>query len=361
MATGATSRGGAGQVRLRPRRRATRTPRPGAHPIADPGARPTIRRVSHQTAFLAASVAVLGLLAAACGTGTSSSGTASPGGSAAPGGGGGHVLQVVAAENTWGSLASQLGGDRVAVQSVVTDPNADPHQYESNPADARAFAAANLVIVNGAGYDTWADRLLSAQPEPGRTVLNVAALLGKKDGDNPHFWYGPQYVTQVVDRITADYEHLDPSGTAYFAARHAAVVAALAPYRSELAAITARYAGTPVASTESIFQYLASYLHLNLVTPYPFMQAVSDGNDPPAASVATFERQLTGGQVRVLVYNIQTVDPLTTSLQQLARDHHIPVVGVSETVDPANDTFQAWMVRQLSALQAALAAGTARS
>jgi zinc/manganese transport system substrate-binding protein len=266
----------------------------------------------------------------------------------------GRVVKVVAAENTWGSLASQLGGKRADVISIVSDPNADPHEYESNPADAREIAAADYVIVNGAGYDNWASQLMSAQPEPHRKVLDVATLLGKKDGDNPHFWYGPQYVYRAINQITADYESIDPADKAYFAARHAAVEAAFAPYRASLAYITAHFSGTPVAATESIFQYLAQYLHLNLVTPYAFMQAVAEGNDPSAPSVATFYRQIKAKAFRVLVYNVQTVTPLTTTIKQATAAKDIPVIGVSETIQPPIDDFEQWMVGQLSDLANAL-------
>src|SRR2546430_11368138 len=126
------------------------------------------------------------------------------------------TLSVVAAENFWGSLATELGGAKVSVQSVVTDPNADPHEYESSSADARAFADARLVILNGAGYDTWGQKLLDANPAAGRQVLNIADLLGKKEGDNPHFWDSPAYINQVADKISAEYRLLDAAAASYF-------------------------------------------------------------------------------------------------------------------------------------------------
>ncbi len=263
-------------------------------------------------------------------------------------------ITVVAAENTWGSLATQLGGRHVQVLSIVSDPNADPHEYESNPSDARAMADARYVIVNGAGYDTWASQLLGAQAESGRRVLNVATLLGRKDGDNPHFWYSPPAVDRVIDRITADYERLDPADRAYFARRHAAVEAAFAPERARLAYLRAHFAGRPVAATESIFAYLAQALGLRLVTPTSFMDAVAEGNDPPAPAEATFYRQIANRSFGVLVYNTQTVTPLTTGLRRAAVDRGIPVVGVSETIQPPIDSFEAWMDGQLDRLANAL-------
>lgn len=265
------------------------------------------------------------------------------------------VLKVVAGENFWGSLASQLGGRLVQVTSIVTDPNADPHEYESNSADARAFAQARYVVINGAGYDQWANRLLSAQSAPGRRVLNVASLLHRREGDNPHFWYDPSDVFQVIDRITQDYRALEPQGGAYFEARHAAVEAALSPYRAHLAYLRRHFSGAKVAATESIFSYLASYLHLHLTTPLAFMKAVSEGIDPPASAVAAFEQQLSQRSFRALVYNRQTITPLTTGIRQRALAEGIPVVAVTETIEPPRATFEQWMDSQLSSLTTALA------
>src|SRR6267143_7013592 len=126
------------------------------------------------------------------------------------------TLQVIAGENFWGSIASQLGGSHVSVTSIVTNPSTDPHEYESSATDARAFATADYVIVNGAGYDDWGQKLLAANPSQGRKLVSVADLLNKKAGDNPHFWYNPDWVETVADKITADYRALDPADAAYF-------------------------------------------------------------------------------------------------------------------------------------------------
>ena len=174
-------------------------------------------------------------------------------GSTASGGSASGAISVVAAENFWGSIALQLGGSRVSVQSVVTDPNADPHEYESSANDARAFADASLVILNGAGYDDWGKKLLDANPASGRQILNVADLLGKKVGDNPHFWYSPDYVVRVADAITAHYKSIDSGEASYFDQRRADLATALQPYTDEIGKIRSRYAGAPVGATESIF------------------------------------------------------------------------------------------------------------
>jgi zinc/manganese transport system substrate-binding protein len=278
-------------------------------------------------------------------------------GDATAGPGGARVIDVIAAENFWGSLASQLGGTHVRVFSVVSDPNADPHDYESSALDARAVAAARYVIQNGAGYDDWMTKLLAANPEPGRRAYDIAAALGKRPGDNPHLWYDPAYVTTACDHIEADLKALDPKDGGYFTARRAAVAAAFAPIRAQLARIHAEHAGQPVASTESVVAYLARYLGLRLISPVAFMNAVAEGNDPPAPSVVEFEHQLAARQARVLVYNKQTATALTTSVRGIAASQHVPAVGVTETIQPPGESFEQWFGAELAALARALNGG----
>jgi len=296
---------------------------------------------------------LVALLAAACGGAATRA--ASGGGPPAPASGAPPtVLTIVAAENFWGSLVSQLAGKAGHVTSIVSDPNADPHSYESSAADARAFATADYVIENGAGYDAWADRLLSGNPSAHRRVLDVATLLGRKPGDNPHFWYDPPAVTAAVARMEADLLALAPGDAAYLAVQQQALTASLAPDQATMAEIKSQFAGTPVASTESLFVLLAAALGLDVVSPPAFMNAVSEGNDPPAPSVTAFQQQVTSRQARVLVYNQQTATQVTTTIKGLAARSGVPLVAVTETIQPPGTPFQEWLGRELAALLSAL-------
>ena len=254
--------------------------------------------------------------------------------------GAGRKLQVVAAENFWGSLMQQLGGAHVNVTSIVTDPNADPHEYESSAAAAREIAGANIVIVNGAGYDDWALKLIAASGNPNRTVLNVAQLLEKPDGTNPHLWYDPAYVNATVKQMYLDLVAADPADAEYYAQQYKNVTASLAQVDGRMTEIRQQFGGTEVASTESIFVYLANATGLDLVSPPAFMDAVAEGVDPPAQSVSQFENQLESGNVSVLVYNEQTVTPLTSQMKQIAAQYNVTIVGVTETIQPPDVPFR---------------------
>jgi zinc/manganese transport system substrate-binding protein len=265
-----------------------------------------------------------------------------------------NKIQIVAGENFWGNLVSQIGGNRVNVLSIVSDPNADPHEYESNTTDAKAIATANYVILNGAGYDSWANKLISASPNSSRQILTIADLVGKKEGDNPHFWYNPAYVNQAIARMEKDLVNISPSNKSYFQQNYNNLVASLSGYQNRISSIKNQFGGTKVAATEDIFAYLANAAGLDLISPPAFIRAVAEGNDPPTDSVVQFQQQLESGQPKVLVYNQQTVTPLTDSIKKLAANQSIPVVGVTETIQPPDTSFQDWMNSELISLENAL-------
>ena len=261
------------------------------------------------------------------------------------------TVQVVAGENFWGSLVSQVGGAHVSVTSIVTDPNADPHEYESNAADAQAVANACLVIANGAGYDNWLLSLIAASNSQHQTVLNVQQFLGQPANTNPHLWYSPYYVNATVREMYTDLVRIDPADSSYYRQQYAALNASLGVYNARIHEIASKFAGTRVAATEDIFVYLANATKLNLVSPPEFMRAVAEGNDPPASSVVAFQQLLQNKSVSLLVYNQQTVTPLTENVKSLAAQKGIPIVGVTETIQPPDVQFQVWMNAQLIAIQ----------
>jgi zinc/manganese transport system substrate-binding protein len=298
------------------------------------------------------------LLLAVLLVGCDRSGPPSSSAAAARAGGG---FQVVAAENFWGSIAAQLAGNRASVTSIIVNPDTDPHSYEPTAADARTMAGARIVIVNGIGYDNWAPKLLQASPLSGRVVLTVGGLLGLKEGDNPHQWYSPSSVQRVVDQIVADYDRLDPAGAAYFAQqRQTFETRDLARYDALRREIRSRYAGVPVGYSESIFQPLGEDLGLKLITPYSFAKAIAEGTDVTAQDKQSVDAQARDRRLDVWVFNSQNVTPDVQRVNQIAREEHIPIATVTETLSPASDSFEQWQVAELEGLQRALHQATGR-
>lgn len=266
----------------------------------------------------------------------------------------GGKVAVVASTGVWGSLASQIGGDHVAVTSLVEGQDIDAHNYEPTPADGRAIARAQYVIMNGLHYDEWAENLLAANRNPKRAVLDVGDLLGLTDGDNAHRWYSPTDVRQVIDRIAADLAEVDSEHAADYTARRDELLASgMKEYFDLVAAIKRDYAGAPVGATESVATPLIEALGLRLMSPPPFLEAVAEGTDPTPQDKATMESQIRQRQIRVLIVNRQNFTPDVQRLVDTAKATGVPTFEVTET--PSTDTtFQAWQVAQLRALQTAL-------
>jgi zinc/manganese transport system substrate-binding protein len=266
-------------------------------------------------------------------------------------------VRVVAAENFWGSIAQQVGGKDVVASSIITNPAADPHDYEPTPADAREIAGADLVIVNGVGYDAWAGTLLSASP--GAMVINVGDLVGAKDGDNPHLWYDPANVHAFIASLTKDLEMLDPAGD-FARSAGAFETSGLKQYDGLVAAIKARYGGVSVGASESIFEKLAPSLGLRLITPPDFLRAISEGTDVSAADKSAIDRQIARHQIKIYVYNSQNATPDVQAQLSACRAQGIPVASITETMAPATDTYQQWQSTQLRGIESALERGSGR-
>lgn len=261
-------------------------------------------------------------------------------------------IPVVAAENFYGDLARQIGGERVSVISILSNPQQDPHLFETSPSVLRALAGAQIVIYNGVGYDAWMDNLLKVTPKSGRTVITVAGLVGAKPGDNPHLWYDPKTMPALAAALTAKLSAIDPAHASGYAERSRIFLASLKPLNDKIAMLRQSYAGVPVTATEPVFGYMAAALHLQMLNQ-DFQLAVMNNTEPSAADLAKFEQSLTAHRVRVLLYNKQASDNLVRRLVGLARTAKVPVVGVTETCPPGQ-TYRDWMLDELDRTEAAL-------
>jgi len=271
--------------------------------------------------------------------------------------GSGPPLAVVGAENFYADLLTQIGGQRVTATSLLNDPNADPHAFESSPQDAALVADARLVIVNGLGYDAFMDKLLAASTRPDRVVINVQQLLGLAEDVNVHIWYDPATMPKVAAAAADALARLDPLNAAYYASREQAYLAALGPIQDKILQLKAGYAGSPIAFTEDVAGYLTDQIGLVVKTPVGFMKAVEEGTDPAPVDVAAERDLFIGKVVKVLVYNSQVTSPMTAGIHDLAQQNGIPIVGVAETIPPAFHTYQDWQLAQLADLERALTSG----
>lgn len=261
-------------------------------------------------------------------------------------------IAVVAAENFYGDIARQIGGDRVSVVSIMNNPDQDPHLFETTPGVVRQIAAAQIVILNGANYDSWMDKLLAAGPRRDRIVINAARLTGYKAGDNPHLWYDPATMPAVATAVADALSSADSAHTSDYHARLKVTLAALDQVAQRVAQLKAKYGGAPVTATEPVFGRMARALGLTMRNER-FQLAMMNDTEPSARDVAAFENDLKERKVRLLIYNSQVSEKLTERLRDIARRARVPVIGVTETMPP-NVKFQDWVLGELDLLDKAL-------
>jgi zinc/manganese transport system substrate-binding protein len=303
------------------------------------GRRPRMARM----ALLAVAAAVTATSVAACSSASADGASAS-----------GKIV-AIGAENEYADVIGQIGGKYVQASAIMSNPNTDPHTFEASPSVAREVSAAQLVVQNGVGYDSFMNTIESAAPSGGRQVIDVQQLLGLPDSTpNPHLWYNPATMPKVADAIAADLATIQPAHAAYFKANAKTFITSLGPWNNAVAAFKKAYAGVPVATTEPVADYMLEAAGADNLTPWTFQADIMNGVDPSPQVLAAQKELFTDHKVKVFLYNQQVTDPLTQSLITLADQNGIPVVGVYETMPVPGYDYQTWMLTEVQDLRKAV-------
>jgi zinc/manganese transport system substrate-binding protein len=265
------------------------------------------------------------------------------------------VIRAVGAENEYANVIAQLGGRYVHVTAVMSNPATDPHSYEVSTQVAQSIAAADLVVQNGVGYDNFMSQLESAAPDSHRAVINVQSALGLPSSTkNPHLWYSPSTMPLVATSIERALAKLEPKHASYFAKRLRAFHASLTPLNHAITTFRKKFAGTKVATTEPVADYLLAALGLVNLTPFRFQADVMNGVDPSPEDIAGQQSLFTGHKVKLFCYNAQVSSSVTVALRTLAVHSRIPIVAVYETMPTPGYDVQSWMVAEINAMSTAL-------
>jgi zinc/manganese transport system substrate-binding protein len=298
-------------------------------------------QLAWRTALAAALAALAALAAAGC---TRSSASTQAG-----------VISAVGAENEYANVLSQIGGKYVHVSAILDNPNTDPHTFEASASVAQEISAAQLIVQNGVGYDTFMNRIEAAAPSSARKVITVQHVLGLPSSTpNPHLWYRPATMPAVARVMAADLAALQPAHAAYFQANLRAFDRSLAPWLTAIAQFKAKYPGVPVATTEPVADYLLQAMGASNLTPFRFQADIMNGVDPSPQDISLVTSFFTQHKARVFIYNQQVTDALTTSVRQAAQQAGVPVVGVYETM-PTGYRYQSWMLAEVRAIERAVA------
>jgi zinc/manganese transport system substrate-binding protein len=264
-------------------------------------------------------------------------------------------IQVVAAENFYGEVAQAVGGDRVEVKSILTNPNVDPHEYEPTPEVAKDITNAQVIVYNGIGYDDWVDKILKAGASGNtKAVINVGNdLLGKKVGDNPHVWYHLEIMPKLANKLADDLSKIDPSQEQAFHQRAKDYIASLEPLNKKIEELK-QTSPTAVDVSEPVFDYMLADLNLN-VNDQKFAMAIEEGNDPSPTDLIQLQNDIKNKKIKFFVYNTQNSGGTVENIVKLANSNGIPVVKVTET-EPEGKNYLQWMMDQLNEVGNALKA-----
>lgn len=295
------------------------------------------------------------LLLSALGAGCNSDSDTATGDSSTAGSCPAEPVSVVVTVDQWGDIVEQLGGECAEVTTIIKGSSADPHDYEPTPADTAEFEDAQLVVVNGLDYDHWAEQAVESV-DPAPAVVDGGEVVGLTEGDNPHIWYGPDYVRQISAAVTAELKALAPDAAGYFDEMQTAWQTSMQPYDDEIAKIKAVAQDTAYGASEPVFDYMADALGLASGTPQGYQNAALNEAEPSPADIAEFEESLEDGKIDVLVYNTQTEGPTPEQIRGVAERADVSVVEVTETVPPGTSSFVTWQVDQLKSLATALGA-----
>jgi zinc/manganese transport system substrate-binding protein len=268
---------------------------------------------------------------------------------------GGGVINAIGVENEYANVLGQIGGKYVHVSAILENPNTDPHSFEASPQVAREVSSASLIVQNGVGYDSWANKIESAAPNPSRKVIVVQNVLGLADSTpNPHLWYDPRTMPAAARAMAADLGEIQPAHKAYFEANLSKFDASLTPWLNAIAQFKSANPGVTAATTEPVADYLLTAMGINNLTPFAFQADIMNGVDPSPEDIALENGFFSQHKVLVFAYNQQVVDALTTSIRENALHDGVPVIGVYETMPTPGYDYQSWMLAEVHAIEKAV-------
>ena len=296
----------------------------------------------HRIARIAiAALASVGMLAsvAACGSGQSTSEKKG-------------TIEVVASVNQWGTVAKALGGDNVNVTSIINSTNVDAHDYEPTTSDIAKLQKAQVIIVNGAGYDAWA---VKAAQTANATIVNAAEIGGVNDGENPHVWFSADVRKAVAQAITEAYEQADAAKKNDFDKMNDQWTAEENNVESKIAEVKQKTDGLAYAATESVASYLAEDMGLADATPSGYARATANESEPTPTDIKQFTDALKAGEIKLLVVNTQEESELTGKITDAAKSVEVPMVELTEQMPEQYDSLTAWMEGLVDAFSQAIA------
>lgn len=291
----------------------------------------------HNIVPVVAGIAALGLLLSGCGAGSANSSSQS-------------AIRVVSSINQWGSVAQSLGGSHVEVTNILSNTSLEAHDYEPTTADVSTISTADIIVVNGAGYDSWAQH---AAESTKATVVNAAQVAGIKDGSNPHIWFSAAVRKAFAKALSDAYAQKDPQHSAEYSKNFEQWESAEQDLQSQIDTAKSTTEGKTYVATESVGWYLADDLGMKDGTDSGYAQAMSNESEPSASDILAMQNTLSSGDAALLIVNSQESNSVSERIAATAKEHNIPIVELSEQMPQQYSDLHEWIGALVKAFAAA--------
>ncbi|WEV68106.1 zinc ABC transporter substrate-binding protein [Bifidobacterium sp. ESL0769] len=298
------------------------------------------------TAILGSLCLVFGL--AACGSGNDSQQQDKTNNSSKQADG---PINVVASINQWGSLAKEIGGNDVNVTSIVNTVSVDAHDFEPQTTDMAKLQGAEIVVVNGAGYDNWASKSIAK----GTTSVSAATAVGASTGDNPHLWFSKDARKATATELEDAFAKARPAKAKQFQARLKTWKANETKLENSMKEFSQKHQDATYGATEPVAYYLMDDLGFTDKTPKGYTQAVSSEGEPAPSDLQKFQHLISGREVNLLINNTQEASNTTNLLTGTAGRTEVPVVDVSEQMPKDQTTLTGWITTLMKSIDKAMA------
>ena len=283
---------------------------------------------------------------------------------------------VVTSTNVYADIVKNVAGNAAEVTPVIDDPTQDPHDYEATAQDQLKLSKADMVVVNGGGYDAFMTTMLEAADHK-PTVVDTVAISGLPGSDgvanephdhgeeghdhdhdhgafNEHVWYSVPTMTKLVDEVSSKLSDELPDSADDVKKNAEDYKSELGKLQSQLDEAKSEHDGEKAAATEPIALWLFHDMGIENITSQDFLSAVEHGDDVPPLVVKEAKEQIANKEVVVLAYNSQNSGPQADELKKTAESAGVPVVNLAETMDN-DEKYIDWMGGYIKDVQEALA------
>ncbi len=265
-------------------------------------------------------------------------------------------VRIVASTDVYGSIANAIAGSHASVTSIIDSPSQDPHEFEASARAQLAMSRADVVIVNGGGYDAFMDVLLAGAGNDAAKVLRAVDLSAKSESEitaNEHVWYDLDAVRALVHALTETLATIDPTNADDYRANSRTFDSRLDGLQTNVNQIATAHAGESVLVTEPVPLYLLESAGLHNITPVEFSTAIENGQGIPPAVMKRVLDLLASGDIALLAYNEQTEGPETAQILAAAKGKGVPIIAVTETL-PTGLDYISWMGDNIASIAGAL-------